>query len=64
MPMLFLDRSYIALGDIMMAILFIVYYFVLLRRLGAFERKTVVTTELSEENSNTTDNTDNPEAEN
>lgn len=52
MPALFLDRSYIAIGDIMMAILFIVYYFFLMRMLGAFNRENSVTDSVSEENTN------------
>ena len=36
MPLLFLDRSYVGFGDIMMAVLFIVYYFFLMKSLGAF----------------------------
>lgn len=36
LPLLFLDRSYVSIGDIMIAVLFIVYYFFLLKVLGAF----------------------------
>jgi len=36
MPILFMGRSYVAIGDIMIAILFIAYYFFLLKNLGAF----------------------------
>lgn len=36
MPLLFLDRSYVGLGDIMIGILFIVYYFFLLKGIGLF----------------------------
>ena len=36
MPLLFLDRSYVGAGDMMMAILFIAYYFFLMKSLGAF----------------------------
>ena len=36
MPLLFLDRSYVGFGDMMMAVLFIVYYFFLMKSLGAF----------------------------
>lgn len=36
LPLLFLDRSFVAIGDIMIAVLFIVYYFFLLKALGAF----------------------------
>lgn len=50
MPVLFLDRSYIAAGDIMMAILFIVYYFVLMRMLGAFDKRNDTTDSVSVEN--------------
>lgn len=54
MPLLFLDRSYIGIGDIMMAILFIVYYFVLLRMLGVLGGKNSVTSEESVSNTNDT----------
>lgn len=36
LPLLFLDRSFVAIGDIMMGIFFIIYYFFLLKALGAF----------------------------
>ena len=36
MPLLFLDRSSVGFGDMMMAVLFIVYYFFLMKSLGAF----------------------------
>ena len=36
MPLLFLDRSYVGFGDMMIAVLFIVYYFFLMKSLGAF----------------------------
>ena len=36
LPLLFLDRSFVAIGDMMLAVLFIVYYFFLLKVLGAF----------------------------
>lgn len=36
MPLLFLDRSYVGFGNMMMAVLFIVYYFFLMKSLGAF----------------------------
>ncbi len=36
LPLLFLDRSYMGIGDIMIAVLFIVYYFFLMKNLGAF----------------------------
>ena len=38
MPMLFLDRSYVGLGNMMLAVLFIAYYFFLLRSLDAFKQ--------------------------
>lgn len=38
LPMLFLDRSYVGTGDIMIAILFIAYYFFLLKGLNAFNK--------------------------
>lgn len=40
LPLLFLDRSYVAVGDIMIALFFIVYYFFLLKALGAFVAST------------------------
>jgi hypothetical protein len=39
LPLLFLDRSYMGIGDIMIAALFIAYYFFLLKSLGAFGGK-------------------------
>lgn len=39
MPMLFLSRSYVSIGDMMIAALVIVYYFFLMKAMGAFERK-------------------------
>jgi hypothetical protein len=36
LPLMFLDRSYVGFGDIMIAVLFIAYYFFLLKNLGAF----------------------------
>lgn len=36
MPMLFLDRSFVGVGNIMIALLFIVWYLYLMRSLGAF----------------------------
>ena len=39
MPVLFLDRSYIGLGDVMLGGLFIGLYFYLLRMLGVFGSK-------------------------
>ncbi len=39
LPLLFLDRSYMGIGDIMIAILFIVYYFFLMKNLGAFNNQ-------------------------
>lgn len=41
MPLLFLDRSYVGLGDMMMAIMFIACYFFLMKALGAFAGSTV-----------------------
>ena len=43
MPLLFLDRSYIGFGDMMMAVLFIAYYFFLMKSLGAFGGNTTPT---------------------
>ncbi|MBO4599749.1 MAG: hypothetical protein J5641_03315 [Bacteroidales bacterium] len=39
LPLLFLDRSYVGIGDMMLAVLFIVYYFFLMKSLGAFGGK-------------------------
>ena len=36
MPVLFLDRSFVGIGNIMIGILFIALYFYLLRSLGVF----------------------------
>ncbi len=36
LPLMFLDRSYMRIGDIMIAVIFIAYYFFLLKNLGAF----------------------------
>lgn len=36
LPLLFLDRSFISIGDMMIAILCIIYYFFLMKALGAF----------------------------
>lgn len=36
-PVLFMGRTYIAMGDIMLTVLFVAYYFFALKRLGAFE---------------------------
>ena len=52
MPMLFLDRSYVGIGDMMLAVLFIAYYFVLLRLLGVFGGKNDVTNGVSDDNMN------------
>ena len=38
MPMLFLDRSYVGVGNMMVAVLFIVCYFLLMRSLGILSR--------------------------
>ena len=47
-PLVFIGRQYLNLGDLMMSLLFIVYYFISLRSLGAF----------SKSNDDTPDNTD------
>ena len=39
MPMLFLGRGFVGIGDIMFAILFIFIYWSLMRQLGAFAKK-------------------------
>ena len=39
LPMLFLDRSYVGIGDIMLGVLFIAYYFLLLRALQVFGKQ-------------------------
>lgn len=36
LPLLFLDRSFVGIGDIMIGVLFIAYYYFLLKALGAF----------------------------
>lgn len=45
LPLLFLERSYVAIGDMMIAILFIAYYFFLLKSLGAFSAAALVPAE-------------------
>ena len=50
MPMLFLGRGFVGIGDIMFAALFIFIYWSLMRQLGAFAKK-------EEENNAATDNT-------
>ena len=50
MPLLFLDRSYLGLGDMMMAVLFIVYYFFLMKSLGAFGSSSPQPDSANEEN--------------
>ena len=52
MPLLFLGRGFVGIGDIMFAVLFIFIYWSLLRQLGAFAKK-------DEEGDTTTDNTGN-----
>lgn len=52
MPLLFLGRGFVGIGDVMLAVLFIFIYWSLLRQLGAFAKK-------DEEGDNTTDNTGN-----
>ena len=37
MPLLFLDRSFVSIGDIMIGVLFIAYYFFLFKQLGIFD---------------------------
>ena len=39
MPMLFLGRGFVGIGDIMFAVLFIFIYWSLMRQLGAFAKK-------------------------
>lgn len=39
MPMLFLNRSYVGIGNIMICVLMIGFYFYLMRQLGAFNSK-------------------------
>jgi len=52
LPLLFLDRSYVGIGDIMIAVLFIVYYFFLMKNLGAFNGQTAVETASSDNEQN------------
>jgi len=60
LPLMFLDRSYMGIGDIMIAVLFIVYYFFLMKNLGAFNGGNAVeespSEEISEENNDNTEN--------
>jgi hypothetical protein len=46
MPMLFLDRSYVGVGNMMVAVLFIVCYFLLMRSLGILSRRRVKAAEV------------------
>lgn len=39
LPLLFLGRQYLNIGDVMMSLLFIAFYYVTLRSLGAFKNK-------------------------
>lgn len=38
MPLLFLGRSHVSIGDMMIAVVVIAYYFFLLKSMGAFEK--------------------------
>jgi hypothetical protein len=53
MPVLFLDRSYIGLGNIMIGILFILLYFYLLRSIGLFGNKEMENNNQTEGENNT-----------
>ena len=53
LPMLFLGKGHLGLGDIMFTALFVFCYWYLLKSLGAFSRNS--------ENPETPENTDNPE---
>ncbi|MCR4811245.1 MAG: hypothetical protein K5867_01425 [Bacteroidales bacterium] len=56
-PLVFIGRQYFNLGDLMMSLLFIAYYLISLRSLGAFSKSEPD----SSEDSDNTDTTDLPE---
>lgn len=56
-PLVFIGRQYFNLGDLMISLLFIVYYFISLRSLDAFSKSEPD----SSEDSDNTDTTDLPE---
>lgn len=57
MPLLFLDRMYIGIGNIMIAVLVIAYYYVLMRGLNMAEADSATEAE-ADENADNSDNSD------
>lgn len=64
MPMMFLSRSYVGIGDMMIGILCIVYYFFLMRALGTFDGGKVVSVSESDESVKSDVSDDSPSPEN
>ena len=60
LPLLFLDRSFVGIGNIMLGVLVIAYYFFLMRSLGLFsgEKITIITAESGQDSADK--NNDNP----
>ncbi len=65
-PLVFIGRQYLNLGDVMMSLLFIAYYFISLRALGAFSNNSDDTEDPSASTtsnpSDPSENHDNPES--
>ena len=49
-PVLFMGRSYVATGDIMLTLLFVAYYFITLKSIGAFQMSEQTESNLSKNN--------------
>lgn len=62
LPLLFLDRSYIGIGNIMLGVLVIAYYFFLMRALGLLsgERVTILPTKEEPSENNESNDEDTP----
>ena len=65
-PLVFIGRQYLNLGDVMMSLLFIAYYFISLRALGAFSNNSDDTEDHSASTTSTpsdpSENNNNPES--
>ena len=65
-PLVFIGRQYLNIGDVMMSLLFIAYYFISLRALGAFSSNSDDTEDHSASTTSTpsdpSENNDNPES--
>lgn len=65
-PLVFIGRQYLNLGDVMMSLLFIAYYFISLRALGAFSSNSDDTEDPSASTTSTpsdpSENNNNPES--